>query len=459
MTCRSRAGASPGASRPGGSLLPDCGDDQGPTGDEALPGSASTDVEGSSLVALEGAGHGEPVRAGRRGGVGWHLERPRRRSVGDRPGHRGGPVGPRPLWGRRRFGRHRGGQGPGRGHRLDPRPPPAGVHRRRGPDHRRAPPTRPGPHRHRCRVGLLAVCGLAELAGGSPKLTASTSELSAAGGWVGAAVGRPLQLGLGTAGAVVVLVALACVGVVLSTGVSLGAIGRALMAAVAAVGRTVGRWWAGGMVDHADLEPAPPAVAVEAPAEPAPWTTAAEPTSTMADTGETPAVASDATAGPETAGEARRRSKTARPEAPVAPGGEWLLPEMALLKRSGAQRHDERQLELAGEALVASLGAHGVDTRLRRAHRRADGHPLRARARSGVKVARVTSLVQGHRLCHGVARRAHPGPDPGEVGHRGRGPQPPAHAGVAGRHPRRPRPARPTTRSRSLSAGTSPGGR
>ena len=241
-------------------------------------------------------------------------------------------------------------------------------------------------------LGLLAVCGLAELAGGSPKLTASTSELSAAGGWVGAAVGRPLQLGLGTAGAVVVLVALACVGVVLSTGVSLGAIGRALMAAVAAVGRTVGRWWAGGMVDHADLEPAPPAVAVEAPAEPAPWTTAAEPTSTMADTGETPAVASDATAGPETAGEARRRSKTARPEAPVAPGGEWLLPEMALLKRSGAQRHDERQLELAGEALVASLGAHGVDTRLVGRTVGPTVTRFELELGPGVKVARVTSL-------------------------------------------------------------------
>ncbi|MGH9092646.1 MAG: DNA translocase FtsK 4TM domain-containing protein, partial [Acidimicrobiales bacterium] len=86
-------------------------------------------------------------------------------------------------------------------------------------------------------LGLLAVCGLAELAGGSPTASASTHQVSQAGGWLGVAVGRPLQLGLGTAGAVVVLVAVTVVGVVLSTGVSLGTVGRWLAAGWSAVAR------------------------------------------------------------------------------------------------------------------------------------------------------------------------------------------------------------------------------
>ncbi|HEY5244530.1 MAG TPA: DNA translocase FtsK 4TM domain-containing protein, partial [Acidimicrobiales bacterium] len=83
-------------------------------------------------------------------------------------------------------------------------------------------------------LGLLAACGLAELAGGSPKADATNRALSDAGGWLGVAVGRPLASGVGTAGAVVILVAVAFVGIVLSTGVSLGALGRGLAAAVAA---------------------------------------------------------------------------------------------------------------------------------------------------------------------------------------------------------------------------------
>ena len=76
----------------------------------------------------------------------------------------------------------------------------------------------------------------------------------------------------------------------------------------------------------------------------------------------------------------------------------------------------------------------------------------------GVKVARVTTPLQGHRLRHGLAGRAHPGPDPGQVGHRGRGPQPQPPAGDARRHPGVARGGRARTRWRWRSAGTSPAG-
>ncbi len=78
---------------------------------------------------------------------------------------------------------------------------------------------------------LLAVAGLASLAGGSPHLTASTERISSAGGWLGAAVGNPLREGLGGFGSAVVLVALLVVAMVLFTGVSIRSAARGLVRA------------------------------------------------------------------------------------------------------------------------------------------------------------------------------------------------------------------------------------
>ena len=66
----------------------------------------------------------------------------------------------------------------------------------------------------------LVIAGLAALAGGSPKLSASTASLSSAGGWIGAVVGNPLRAGLGGFGAATVLLAVMVVALVLFTGVS-----------------------------------------------------------------------------------------------------------------------------------------------------------------------------------------------------------------------------------------------
>ena len=67
---------------------------------------------------------------------------------------------------------------------------------------------------------LLAVAGLASLAGGSPPLSSATAQLSAAGGWIGALIGNPLGSALGGVGATTVLVAVVVVAMVLLTGVS-----------------------------------------------------------------------------------------------------------------------------------------------------------------------------------------------------------------------------------------------
>lgn len=88
---------------------------------------------------------------------------------------------------------------------------------------------------------LVAVAGLADLAGGSPALGASARRLAGAGGWAGALVGDPLRSALAGWGAAVVMVALLAVALVVLTGVTVrralehtGTAGRAVAGAVRA---------------------------------------------------------------------------------------------------------------------------------------------------------------------------------------------------------------------------------
>ena len=67
---------------------------------------------------------------------------------------------------------------------------------------------------------------------------------------------------------------------------------------------------------------------------------------------------------------------------------------------------------------------------------RADRDPLRARARPRREGRPGDQPPQGHRLRHGLARRAHPGPHPGPPGHRRRGAQRQPPGRRPGRHPR-----------------------
>jgi hypothetical protein len=67
-------------------------------------------------------------------------------------------------------------------------------------------------------LGLIGICGLGELAKHTPTFT-DTASIKVAGGWVGALVGRPLHVGLGSAGAAVLLVAVVIVAALIATGV------------------------------------------------------------------------------------------------------------------------------------------------------------------------------------------------------------------------------------------------
>ncbi len=234
-------------------------------------------------------------------------------------------------------------------------------------------------------LGLCALAGLCELAGGSPTLGATTGELRSAGGYLGVLVGRPLALGLGSAGAVVVLVAAVVVAVVLSTGVSLGTLGRGVAAGATTAGRGVRRWWVGvttpvEMPPEPDGGPLSPVAPAAASAEPEPEPAALyDDDVDVAEEVEEPAPARPAAELP------------ARP-GPAPQAGAWVLPPPELLSHSKAQRLDERQLDQAGVDLVDALAAHGVQTRLLGRTVGPTVTRFELELGPGVKVSRVTSL-------------------------------------------------------------------
>ncbi|MHB8682241.1 MAG: DNA translocase FtsK [Acidimicrobiales bacterium] len=235
-------------------------------------------------------------------------------------------------------------------------------------------------------LGLAALGGLADLAGGAPHLSARTGELAGAGGWLGVLVGGPLHQALGGGGAAVVLVAVLLLASVLFSGVTLRTAGGALVA----VGRTMWGALARRADDLADDEdedetdaldetpmagPEPEVVAPVADVEPEP-----EPEVT-----------------PEPEPPVERHVPTLVHGDQLAldlPAGEWRLPPLKMLSRSKQQELDRAEVAAAGRALVEALAAHGVETRL-------VGHTVgptvtrfEIELGPGVKVARVTSLAK-----------------------------------------------------------------
>ncbi len=251
---------------------------------------------------------------------------------------------------------------------------------------------------------LVAIAGLASLAGGSPPLAASTARLSGAGGWLGATTGDPLRAGIGGLGATLVLVALVIVAAVVLTGVSV----RRALGGVAAGWRWAVAAARGGPsdqdVEDEDDHPTDPfGRALHVP-PPDVFEVAEDDTGGEDDTGVGVGAGlgavgevEDEVAGTIVASEecpVDEGEPTDGPPEPTLGGavGEWRLPPPDLLRRTGPQTVDEREIELAGEALVTALAAHGVDTRLlgRTVGPSVTRYELELGA--GVKVARVTSL-------------------------------------------------------------------
>jgi len=244
---------------------------------------------------------------------------------------------------------------------------------------------------------VLAVCGLCDVAASRPGVTASGSVLSSAGGLLGVAVGGPLSGGIGSPGAVVVLLAAAVLGVVLLTGLTLRALLHGATTGASSGARHLARWWAGGTLvrgpgarRHRD-ELEDDELDEDADAydeydeddeddryddEPADVTGArVDDTIELAPTGEVAVVV----------------PRTRVPAGPVH-AGDWTLPDPALLARTKVQRFDHRGVEALGAELVEALDAHGVDTQLVGFTVGPTVTRYELELGAGVKVARVTSL-------------------------------------------------------------------
>jgi len=255
--------------------------------------------------------------------------------------------------------------------------------------------------RARVTIGLVltvtAISGLADVAGGAPRLTASQAQLAGAGGWVGVLAGNPLHHGIGDFGASVVLIAVLLLALVLFTGVTLR------RAATAVAGGASDLWHVLVPEDDEeaddDLQPALPltdpvafaaAIDLGAGASPpaAPRATAAEPPADAEPDG-------PVSTGPEEQLLPAVAAAGEHLELDLGmPAGEWRLPPPKTLGRSKKQELDRAEIATAGRALVDALTAHGVATRL-------VGHTVgptvtrfELELGPGVKVARVTSLAK-----------------------------------------------------------------
>lgn len=274
---------------------------------------------------------------------------------------------------------------------------------------------------------LVASAGLADLAAGSPWISAAWRELGGAGGVVGAATGGLSRL-IGVAGAGVVLGAVALASICGLLGVPLLSVirgaARGLRVAFGWTGRLFGDWIAAMRVQPVDHRSAPAAsgtadadgfgVWPPLPGALAPGTGHVSVLPSGTDAGR---VAGDGDA-PEAAGAEIRVElagvgsgaeapggdapggalSSGRPEQlslPVTPtSGSWRLPPLKLLKRTKEQDLDRKVIEERGRVLERALAAHGVETHLVGYTVGPTVTRFELELGAGVKVARVTNLAK-----------------------------------------------------------------
>jgi S-DNA-T family DNA segregation ATPase FtsK/SpoIIIE len=235
---------------------------------------------------------------------------------------------------------------------------------------------------------VVGFSGLGELANGDPTFHQS-QQLRDAGGWIGVLVGHPLRAGIGSAGAAILFIALIVVAGLIATGVSLATFGHAVRVGAGAAGTTLASWWNAGVLKDGDddeeeeeQEPVAKAKRVRVLQAPTPDLLAEEEEPELPEPEPEP--------GPEADAEPARLPAVvgATPRA----GGQWQLPKITLLSATKQLSQDLRQLEVAGQTLVAALEAHGVATTLLGKTVGPTVTRFELELGAGVKVARVTSL-------------------------------------------------------------------
>jgi S-DNA-T family DNA segregation ATPase FtsK/SpoIIIE len=196
---------------------------------------------------------------------------------------------------------------------------------------------------------VVALSGLLHVSRGRPGIDDPVSEIGAAGGVLGMAVGGPLHGLLALAGSVLILVAIAIVGVMVLTGSSAREVGGGVAKVVRPAGAMVSRSFRGLFAD---------------------------PNSDVIDLREsTPSPEPEPEASVEPDAPKAKKSRKAKAPAepvkeqeqqalPVMDPGDWTLPPLAMLARSDKQEVDAAEVAHRGELLHAALAQFGVETTL-----------------------------------------------------------------------------------------------
>jgi S-DNA-T family DNA segregation ATPase FtsK/SpoIIIE len=245
---------------------------------------------------------------------------------------------------------------------------------------------------------VIAAAGLLHIVGGSPAFSDPVDDLRDAGGWLGVAIGAPLESLIGTGGAAAVLALVAVGGLVVLTRTPLRDAADRTVAGVRPLTSGLNQRLATLFRLPYEQEEQPRVDDIDPALVPDDDTLVEPPDDGAADT-----TAADATA----VDKKRRRKapKFVAPEpddvspeqleialGPAAKGSPWKLPPITLLERSSSQQVDRKLIEDTGRTLEKALADHGVETRLVGMVVGPTVTRYELELGPGVKVNRVTSL-------------------------------------------------------------------
>ena len=264
---------------------------------------------------------------------------------------------------------------------------------------------------------FVAIAGLLHLTNGRPEFGMPLDDFIAAGGYIGALVGTPLEKALAVWGATLVFVALIVVGLVVATGVSVRVAARKTADGVkpvqGAMKRSMGSLFelkSGDAEGLGNDEPVVPILYDGSSTVEADWDDAEPMLTELIDPDGEPADSFDEesllfVAGSDddpVADELDIHVPTgdeppAKPEQLTMPLQKerkvnWKLPSLKMLDRSVAQQVDKKMVEDRGRLLEAALAEHGVQTKLVGMVVGPTVTRYELELLPGVKVSKVTSL-------------------------------------------------------------------
>ena len=276
-------------------------------------------------------------------------------------------------------------------------------------------------HRVRLTFGWLvvsvALLGVMHVFLASNDLEISLGALEGAGGWLGWLVGEPLESSLSPVGAVVILAPTIVLGLMLATAKSLPDLARSMSGLFSKLDGAARRYREGGHAPY-DAEQDGGVVAgiddldaarrehEEAAARDALYDQARDGDLDEGDEGDEGAqapeprrrkarlrvVKPDAEPSSKPATKPSKGEQQQMPLGPAAQPSNWSLPPLDMLALTSNKRANEDAVAERGDALVAALSSHGVDTKLVGFTRGPTVTRYELELGEGVKVARLTSL-------------------------------------------------------------------